>query len=959
MASIIKIKRSGTSGQPPSLKLGELAYSYLTYNGSNGGDRLYIGVNGTDGSGNANDIAAIGGKYFTDLLGGATDIKGTLTASSALLVDANKKIDNFKVDNLDLDGNTISTTDTDGNLILSPNGEGAVNVPAGYKDRTGFGNNSLATKEYVDTVAGATTITVSGDTGTDTIDIADSDFIIAGGTGLTSAVSSATNTVTIDLDDTAVTAGSYGSASSIPTFTVDAQGRLTAAGSVDVSTDLAIAGDTGNDTVNLLDSDLTFTGGTGITTTVSDNTVTIAGDDATTTTKGIASFNTDDFSVSSGAVSLDDTVIKTINGGSGTVAVSGHTVSITGNSTQGISTSASGQILTVTASDASASQKGVASFASADFTVTSGDVTIKSGGVTNTQLENSSTTFTGDDATTTDVSLGGTLDIAGGTGITTSVTAGQVTVAGTDASTSAKGIASFEAANFDVSSGVVSIKSGGIRDSEIAGTLDFSGKSVTFANGEISNAELANSSITINGTAISLGGSGTLDTDDVAEGSTNLYYTSARADSDARYALTVTDNGGDGSVSYDASTGEITYTGPSASEVRAHFTGGTGVTITDGEVAIGQPVGPDDSVQFSGLSVSGNAVINGNLQVNGEQTTITSTTLSIEDNMFYLNQLESAGSPTIIVDVGFAANVNDQGSYEHTGFFRDATDQTWKLFDGYTPEPDSDLDIDVEHSSFNYANLRVGTITAESFVGPIAGFDSDFATKTTDDLTEGSTNLYYTTARVDSDMGDILTAGEGITITPGAGIITIAGEDASETNKGLASFDGTHFTVTNGDVTANDITLNGETGSAAATLGESFTISGTSGQGIVTSASGTTVTITASNASGTQKGVASFDTTNFSVASGNVTSNDITFAGGTGSAAGTLGETITITGNSTQGISTTATGTTVTVTAANATNTTKGVASFSAYADSAGEGTRQFTLTNGDVELTTVDGGTY
>lgn len=896
MASIIKIKRSGTSGQPSSLKLGELAYSYLTYNGSNGGDRLYIGVNGTDGSGNANDIAAIGGKYFTDLLGGASDIKGTLTASSALLVDANKKIDNFKVDNLDLDGNTISTTDTDGALILSPNGEGAVNVPAGYKDRTGFGNNSLATKEYVDTVAGATTITVTGDTGSDTIDIADSDFIIAGGTGLTSTVSSATNTVTVDLDDTSVTAGSYGSASAIPTFTVDAQGRLTAASTVNISTDLSIAGDTGNDTVNLLDSDLTFTGGTGITTTVTDNVVTVAGDDATTTTKGVASFSSNDFSVTSGAVTIK---------------------------TSGVSND---QL---------------------------------AGSIANEKLSNSSTTFTGDDANTTDVDLGGTIDIAGGTGIATSVTAGQITVAGTDASTSSKGIAQFAGANFDVSSGTVSIKAGGIRDSEIAGTLDFSGKSVTFASGEISNAELANSSITVNGTAISLGGSGTLDTDDIAEGSNNLYYTTARADSDARYSLTVTDAGGDGSVTYDASTGEITYTGPSATEVRAHFTGGTGVTITNGEVAIGQAVGTADSVQFSGLSVSGNAVINGNLQVNGEQTTITSTTLSIEDNMFYLNQLESSGSPTIAVDVGFAANVNDTGSYEHTGFFRDATDQTWKLFDGYTPEPDSDLDIDVDHASFNFANLRVGTITAESFVGPIAGFDSDFATKTTDDLTEGSTNLYYTTARVDSDMGDILAAGEGITITPGAGIITIAGEDASETNKGLATFDGTHFTVTNGDVTANDITLNGETGSAAATLGEAFTISGTSAQGIVTSASGTTVTITASNASGTQKGVASFDTTNFSVASGNVTSNDITFAGGTGTAAGTLGETITITGNSTQGISTSATGTTVTVTAANATNTTKGVASFSAYADSAGEGTRQFTLTNGDVELTTIDGGSY
>jgi len=70
-------------------------------------------------------------------------------------------------------------------------------------------------------------------------------------------------------------------------------------------------------------------------------------------------------------------------------------------------------------------------------------------------------------------------------------------------------------------------------------------------------------------------------TDSVTEGSTNLYFTNARA----RQAISVTDNGGDGSLSYDNSTGVISYTGPSASDVRAHFSAGTGITITNGEVA--------------------------------------------------------------------------------------------------------------------------------------------------------------------------------------------------------------------------------------------------------------------------------------------------------------------------------------------------------------------------------------
>jgi hypothetical protein len=101
-------------------------------------------------------------------------------------------------------------------------------------------------------------------------------------------------------------------------------------------------------------------------------------------------------------------------------------------------------------------------------------------------------------------------------------------------------------------------------------------------------------------------------TDEITEGSSNLYFTNARArgavsagtgisynsttgvitntitqytDALARGAVSVTDSGGDGSLSYNSTTGVITYTGPSASEVRAHFSAGTGITITNGAIA--------------------------------------------------------------------------------------------------------------------------------------------------------------------------------------------------------------------------------------------------------------------------------------------------------------------------------------------------------------------------------------
>jgi hypothetical protein len=76
-----------------------------------------------------------------------------------------------------------------------------------------------------------------------------------------------------------------------------------------------------------------------------------------------------------------------------------------------------------------------------------------------------------------------------------------------------------------------------------------------------------------------------------------------RTDSEVRGLVSVTDAGGDGSLSYNNGTGVITYTGPSASETRAHFTGGTGVTITDGSVAIAQSVGTTDDVQFGKVEV--------------------------------------------------------------------------------------------------------------------------------------------------------------------------------------------------------------------------------------------------------------------------------------------------------------------------------------------------------------------
>ncbi len=137
---------------------------------------------------------------------------------------------------------------------------------------------------------------------------------VIGGTGLTATYDNISGETTISLDDTAVTTGSYGSSTEIPTFTVDAQGRLTAAGSTTISTDLAVSADSGSDTISLLSETLTISGGEGIDTSVESGTITISGEDASGTNKGIASFNTTDFSVSNGHVSLAKDPVITLSG---------------------------------------------------------------------------------------------------------------------------------------------------------------------------------------------------------------------------------------------------------------------------------------------------------------------------------------------------------------------------------------------------------------------------------------------------------------------------------------------------------------------------------------------------------------------------------------------------------------------------------------------------------------------
>ena len=137
--AVIKIKRGGASAvdAPGQLSAGEMAVSYGSPAQNNSGGRLFIG--NSDASANI----IIGGQYFTSI---ADHVAGTLTASSALIVDANKKIDDLLVDNLQINANNITSTNTNGHINITPNGTGDVVIDGlKYPQADGSANQFLKT----------------------------------------------------------------------------------------------------------------------------------------------------------------------------------------------------------------------------------------------------------------------------------------------------------------------------------------------------------------------------------------------------------------------------------------------------------------------------------------------------------------------------------------------------------------------------------------------------------------------------------------------------------------------------------------------------------------------------------------------------------------------------------------------------------------------------------------------
>lgn len=423
MASIVRIKRSETGGNPATLGQGELAYSALSDNGSNGGDRLYVGM-GTETAGNAVNHVVIGGKYFTDKL---DHNPGTLTANSAIIVGADSKIDNLKVDNLDVDGNTISSTNANGNISLEPNGSGSVVLDGqNWPQTSGTNGQYLQTNGSGQTSWNAlppSDFTIAGDTG--------SDLFSTGGTlnfiGTDPIDTAVTNdTVTISIKDASNTNKGAASFNNVD-FSVTA-------GAVSINHEAIqdiVGGMVSSNTENGIAVTYDDTNGK-LDFAVNNPVITISGDvdgTATMTNLGNTTIAVTLDTVNSNAGtfgSASSIPVFTVNGKGLVTAVStagistsftiaadtgtpdvfnnGETLSIVGGEGIDTTVSTSTNTITISAENASDTNKGVATFNTANFVVTSGDVTIKDSGVTNTKLVNSSVTVG-----TSNVALGATI----------------------------------------------------------------------------------------------------------------------------------------------------------------------------------------------------------------------------------------------------------------------------------------------------------------------------------------------------------------------------------------------------------------------------------------------------------------------------------------------------------------------------------------------------------------------
>ena len=503
--------------------------------------------------------------------------------------------------------------------------------------------------------------------------------------------------------------------------------------------------------------------------------------------------------------------------------------------------------------------------------------------IPNASLTNSKVSIT-DGTTASDLNLGDTLTFTGGTGVTitntantidvsfnaaevkadldeyaqdavidalTSGTQTRITVGYDDNADSISLTVDDDLANYD-NTNTAFIDLADLSVATGSG-LTYNSSTGEFGTSAIPNSQLENSSVTINANSLSLGGTLTLVTDDIAESvtPTNLYFTDERAqdaidsafsagthtlityaydDNANSYSLTVND---DLSLYDNASSAFITLT---------DLSGGTGVTYDNltGQISIGQEVETTSDVQFNSvqvdgtltsdditstnISIAGNATITGNLTVQGTTTTIDSNTVNIGDNTLVLNADET-GAPS--QDAGIEI---ERGTDTNVSFIWDESAGKWTVDE-----------------------LGSHTIVATTFEGNLTGDVTGNVSGTAGSLLNAqdfSLTGDVTASAVSFDG----TGAVALTTTIGAGAVEFAMMDGAAVITGTETIasnatDDTSFPTTKAVVdyvaaqtTAVDLDIAGDTGTGTIDLDtQSLTLTG--GTGITTTAANQAITV--------------------------------------------------------------------------------------------------------------------
>ena len=319
--------------------------------------------------------------------------------------------------------------------------------------------------------------------------------------------------------------------------------------------------------------------------------------------------------------------------------------------------------------------------------------------------------------------------------------------------------------------------------------------------------------------------------------STGVFSYTGPSAAEARAHFSATSSG-DGSLTYNSSTGEFAYVGPSTTEVRAHIdknyidglnvvaasvqansvalgtdtTGNYVATITGtaneititgsgtetSAVTVGLPndvtvandltVGNDTTITndlsvgndvtvtnditvTNDLTVGGDVGITGDLTVSGTTTTVDTENLLIKDNLFVLNKDQTGSTPT--KDSGM---IVERGDLDNAAFIWDESADKFTL--GTTTADGTQSTISVTK----------GTLIAD-IEGDITGTVTSLSNHDTDDLSEGSTNLYYTTTRANTDFDTRLATKSTTNLSEGTNLYYTAARDTAQFNTDLATKD--------------------------------------------------------------------------------------------------------------------------------------------------------------------------